>query len=120
MSSPRYSYAFIVSCFVFLVLGPALSAHGGVYAENRCYLKANKAEKNIRKLERKAEKVCAKKFPDVVDDDYTSEISIQSRLNKKTCWGEAVEIRARQLGAVDDVRAECLVSAGGEAWNFSI
>ncbi|MCZ6618841.1 MAG: hypothetical protein O7E57_11980 [Gammaproteobacteria bacterium] len=120
MSRPRYSYPFIVSCVVFLVLGPAMSAYGGIYAENRCYHKANKAEKIVRKLERKAEKACAKKFLDVVDGDYLSEVSVQSRTDRKVCWRQAEQNRAHQLGSIDDVRSQCLVTAGGEAWDFSI
>ncbi len=120
MSRPGCSLPFIVSCFVVLVLGPCVSAYGNVYAQNRCYHKANKAEKVVRKLERKAEKVCSKTFSKIVDGDFKSEVSVQSRVDRQVCWHAAEQQRAHQLGAIDDVRSQCLVAAGSEVWEFSI
>ncbi len=116
MGRPRFSYALIVSCFVFLVWGSAISAYADVQDGNRCYHKANKAERTVRKLERRESKACTKRFSDIVGGDFRSEVSVQSRNNKKVCWRQAEQKRAFRLGAIDDVRSECLEAAGSEAW----
>ncbi len=97
-----------------------MSAYADVYDENRCYHKANKAERNIRKLERRESKACTKRFSDIVGGDYRSEVSVQSRNNKKVCWRQAEQKRAFRLGAIDDVRSECLEATGSEAWILSL
>ncbi len=113
MGTPGCSYALIVSCFVFLVLGPAMSAYADVNDEKRCHHKANKAERTVRKLERRESKACTKRFSDMVDRDYISEVSVQSR---NDCWRQAEHKRAFRLGVIDDVRSQCLGAAGAEAW----
>ncbi len=114
------SYPLIVSCFVFLVLVPAMAAYADVDDDKRCYHKANKAERSVRKLERRESKACTKRFSNIVDGDYMSEVSVQSRNDKKVCWRQAEQKRAFRLGAVDDVRSECLEATGSEAWILSL
>ena len=116
MGRPRCSYALVVIFFVFLLWGPAMPVYADVYDENRCYHKANKAERNIRKLERRESKACMKRFSDIVDGDYMSKVSVLSRNSKKVCWRQAEQKRAFRLGAIDDVRSECLEAVGSEAW----
>ncbi len=113
MGRSRCSYPLVVSFFVFLILGPAVSAYAGVYKENRCYHKANRAEKSVRKLERKESKACTRRYSDNVD--YSSVIEVQNLENRNACWREAEQNRASRLGIIDDVRSECLGAAGGEA-----
>ena len=98
MGRPRCSYALVVIFFVFPLWGPAMPVYADVYDENRCYHKANKAERSIRKLERRESKACMKRFSDIVDGDYMSTVSVLSRNSKKVCWRQAEQKRAFRLG----------------------